>query len=46
MVVMSVPEESHNLRVKKMQVVHNGFSMDILAKDIMGELPLTESGNR
>ena len=29
-----------------MQVVQNGFYMDILASNIMGELPLTESGNR
>ena len=29
-----------------MQVVQNGFPMDRLATDIMGELPLTESGNR
>ena len=29
-----------------MQVVQNGFYMDRLASDIMGELPLTESGNR
>ena len=48
MAVMSVPEESHHLRVRKapMQVVQNGFPMDRLATDIMGELPLTESGNR
>ena len=29
-----------------MQIVQNGFPMDRLATDIMGELPLTESGNR
>ncbi|XP_062584077.1 protein NYNRIN-like [Saccostrea cucullata] len=29
-----------------MQIVQNGFPMDRLATHIMGELPLTESGNR